>query len=381
MNFVIIQKPWWKLLHSKTAIIKMNNDKISNQENYESDKEKIYERLEYIHAPEGYNKKLPWLVQAQIAATNGKQYADRIGKLNDYPKYELPVSKVANGLMLDIGCGWGRWLVAASEKGYLPIGIDLRVEFCESSLRTMKDQHVKGYVVAADLMDLPFRDNVFDLIWSFSVIQHTHKIRLMRCLNEIFRILKNGGFTKLEFPNKDGYRNSRGPVKLSESRKDEFKSWAVRYYSVDEYRKIFNSVFGNFKFSVHSFLGIGVLKEDIFYVGWKNKILCLISRMLTRVSGISRKMKGKADSIYVKATKNPGLKNEECISEFMDAHRVNPDNNLNIIYLLRCPNSMEPLKMIDSDEEFIYNQSETYRYPVMNKIPVIIKSEAERIRK
>src|SRR5690349_5246700 len=89
---------------------------------------KIYEKLEYKSPPAGYDSKIPWIVQQQIAATNGFHYLDRIGKLKDYPVYRLPVPEVRdNGLMLDIGCGWGRWLVAGSRRGFIPIGIDIRL--------------------------------------------------------------------------------------------------------------------------------------------------------------------------------------------------------------------------------------------------------------
>ena len=108
----------------------------------EFERSKIYEKLDYLPQPENYKGKLPWRIQQQIAATNGIQYADRVGKLTDYPTYELPVRKVSDGLMLvyppypprrsrrNIGTGWGRWLVAGAAKGYIPVGIDLRLEFC-----------------------------------------------------------------------------------------------------------------------------------------------------------------------------------------------------------------------------------------------------------
>ena len=58
---------------------------------------------------------------------------DRVGKLTDYPTYELPVKNISAGLMPDIGTGWGRWLVAGAAKGYIPVGIDLRLEFCQAA--------------------------------------------------------------------------------------------------------------------------------------------------------------------------------------------------------------------------------------------------------
>ena len=52
---------------------------------------KIYEKLEYDPEPEGYDSNIPWLIQQQIAATNGKHYAKQIGYLKEIPDYDLPV--------------------------------------------------------------------------------------------------------------------------------------------------------------------------------------------------------------------------------------------------------------------------------------------------
>src|SRR5215217_9603489 len=98
------------------------------------DREKIYENLHETPSPAWYDSKIPWTVQQQTAATNGIHYVDRVGKLKEYPTFELPVPRAARtGLMLDIGCGWGRWLVAGSEKGYVPVGLDIRLEFCRTA--------------------------------------------------------------------------------------------------------------------------------------------------------------------------------------------------------------------------------------------------------
>ena len=212
----------------------------SDEEIAQFNRSKIYEVLDYQAEPSNYKSNVPWTVQQQIAATNGRHYIDRIGKLVDYPIYNLPLSKVTGDkLMLDIGCGWGRWLVAGVNKGYIPIGIDIRLEFCRTSRRVVGDLKKQAYSVVADLENIPFKDNIFDLVWSFSVIQHTHIKRLRGCLSHINRMLTADGFTYLEFPNKKGIRNSRGPVKSSKN-SDDFNSWNVRYYSPAEYEKIFN---------------------------------------------------------------------------------------------------------------------------------------------
>ena len=75
------------------------------------------------------------------------------------------------------------------------------------------------------------------LVWSFSVIQHTHKERMLNCLAHIKRILVPGGFTKLEFPNKNRIRNKSGPAKKNADKADDYNSSAVRYYTIDECKK------------------------------------------------------------------------------------------------------------------------------------------------
>src|ERR1700688_4751201 len=156
------------------------------------DRNKIYENLESDPQPENYRGTLPWAIQQQIAATNGVHFKGAIGLLKEYPIPPLPFKGVKkSGLFLDIGCGWGRWLVSAARKNYLPIGIDLRFEFCKMSRYVLKDNGLNGYVVVGDLKKIPFQNNVFDVVWSFSVIQHTHLKRFLGCIESIQKILRN----------------------------------------------------------------------------------------------------------------------------------------------------------------------------------------------
>ena len=162
----------------------------------EFEKAKIFEKLKYEPEPSDYFGKIPWTVQQQIGATNGIHYLSLIGKLSEYPIPQIPIPKATtpNQILLDIGCGWGRWLVAGGEKNYIPVGMDFRLEFCETALGTMQDRGLKGYTIVADLKSPPFKDEILDVIWSFSVIQHTHKSRLDSCIKEIARILKKDGY-------------------------------------------------------------------------------------------------------------------------------------------------------------------------------------------
>jgi len=300
-----------------------------------------------------------------------------IGKLDQYPIFELPVSKpvIPNALMLDIGSGWGRWLIAGANKGYIPIGMDIRLEFCQTALRVLGDLNLSGYTVVGDLENLPFQDSVFDLIWSFSVIQHTHFSRLNNCLNHINRILNETGYTKLEFPNKDGFRNKLGPVKNSEKKKDDYNNWCVRYYTIEEYTKILSNYLSNIDVDVHSFLGIGVLKEDLKYVSLKNKIPVAASLALTQLTKVLPFLLKRSDSLYFTANKSTKELKTNSVEKFITAHKNNPNNNLNIVSLLRCPKYGREVELDITNNRIISKESGIY-YPIEQNIPIMIASES-----
>jgi len=351
---------------------------MDNSNEVEFNRSKIYEQLDYEKEPEGYKSEIPWVVQQQIAATNGIHYIDRIGKLSEYPVYELPVPSINKGLMLDIGNGWGRWLVAGANKGYTPIGIDIRLEFCMTARQTLQKLHKSGYSLVADLRELPFQQEIFDLVWSFSVIQHTHKERLLNCLKHIHRMLKKGGYAYLEFPNRNGIRNRFGPARMYEAEKNDYNSWCVRYYTPGEYKAFFDSTFGNYNFTTHSLLGIGILKEDLKYVSPKNKIISAISLLGTSIAKILPPLKYISDSIYVKALKDTGDgsddENMRRRDVFFQLHQQNPKDNLNVWPLLQCPKYGVALTLSPDRKKLIAEKAGIY-YPVEKDIPVLISSE------
>ena len=229
-------------------------------------------------------------------------------------------------------------------------------------------------MVVADLKEIPFKENLFDLVWSFSVIQHTHKERLLNCLAHIKRILASGGFTKLEFPNKNGIRNKTGPAKKYADKADDYNSWAVRYYTIEEYKNIFTNIFGNFRFYNHSMLGIGVLKEDLQFVSLKNKLLCGISLAGSLLTKIIPPLKNRADSIYVEAIKEGEGNTNSSLEKFYQAHQADPSDNLNIVHLLQCPVTGSALT-ISADRSFVSSADGNIKYPVKDGIPILIRSE------
>ena len=104
------------------------------------------------------------------------------------------ISKYARGKkVLEIGCGTGIILEASSKMASDAQGIDLSEGMVEVSKK-------KGLQAQkANVVQLPFPDKSFDLVYSFKVLPHVPEIK--KAISEIKRVLKDDGVAVLEFFN------------------------------------------------------------------------------------------------------------------------------------------------------------------------------------
>lgn len=87
-------------------------------------------------------------------------------------------------LILDAGCGLGRFMELAPEK---IIGIDSNPD----TVRVVKEKGFK--IFESKTTDLPFPDEKFDAIFCSHVIEHLASCELHKTLEEFDRVLKNNG--------------------------------------------------------------------------------------------------------------------------------------------------------------------------------------------
>jgi len=213
------------------------------------------------------------------------------------------------------------------------------------------------------------------LVWSFSVIQHVHKKRLLNCLSEIRQVLKRSGKILLEFPNRNGIRNRMNKSLLNDLGLNDYNNWGVRYYTPAEYKDMIAPLFKDYGIKNHSVLGIGVLKEDMKYVSFKNKIFCAISLGLSGLTKVIPGLTKMADSIYISASKSATNAVDLDVSPFLKDHHEQPFDNLNVVRLLKCPQSGSPVTL-SPDRKRVISQAIGIYYPVINNIPIMIASEA-----
>ncbi len=100
----------------------------------------------------------------------------------------------------------GRWSIAAAKKGYCVIGMDPSLGAVAAARRVAKQCNVNANFVVGDARYLPFQKDVFDIAYSYSVIQHFSKQDARKTFVEIGRALKSDGTALIQMPTVFGLR-------------------------------------------------------------------------------------------------------------------------------------------------------------------------------
>lgn len=99
-------------------------------------------------------------------------------------------SEELNGkLVVDIGCGAGRFLDVSSGTGAEVIGVDLS-SAVDAARQNLADRP-NAQLVQASIYELPFRPGTFDFCYCIGVIQHTPDP--VKSLESIAKIVRQGG--------------------------------------------------------------------------------------------------------------------------------------------------------------------------------------------
>ena len=96
--------------------------------------------------------------------------------------------------LLDLGCGDGRHLKYFSQRGYHVYGFDISPSTLHSAEDWLLADGLSAELACGDITDLPWSPEFFDAIVSVQVLNHGYHQDIQSAIQEIFRILKTGGW-------------------------------------------------------------------------------------------------------------------------------------------------------------------------------------------
>jgi SAM-dependent methyltransferase/uncharacterized protein YbaR (Trm112 family) len=240
------------------------------------------------------------IVSIMVGATNGIAYLHLIGKLGEYPIPELRLPPAKGQVLLDVGCNWGRWSIAAARLGYKPIGIDPSLGAVLAAKRVATQLGLDIRFVVGDARSLPFRSGSFDAVFSYSVIQHFSKDDAIRAIQEIGRTLAVKGRSLVQMPTILGVRCLYHQARR---RFREARDFEVRYWSVPALRRVFNANVGKTTVSIDCFFGIGLQPSDVHLMPLSHRLAIHASELLRAGSRLAPGLRYLADSVYMESTK------------------------------------------------------------------------------
>jgi SAM-dependent methyltransferase len=105
-------------------------------------------------------------------------------------------------LVLDAGCGNGRYLEIVQKYGAKVIGVDMSQSVEQSYENVGKLENVE--IVQADILNLPFFEKTFDIIFSLGVIHHTSDCHF--AFEQLAKLIKPNGKMAVWVYSDDGWK-------------------------------------------------------------------------------------------------------------------------------------------------------------------------------
>lgn len=127
---------------------------------------------------------------------------------NDYER-DLVIDSIKNSKnenlkILDVACGTGRFVnyLFKTDKSIEYHGIDTSDELLKQ-LKRKTGENKKVNIYCDDASKLPFKDETFDIVYSFHLLWHLKKEEQIPIIKEIIRVTKKKGIIILDVYNKN----------------------------------------------------------------------------------------------------------------------------------------------------------------------------------
>ena len=236
------------------------------------------------------------VVSFLVGATSGHMYAHLIGRLRSYPIPQLRMDEGGGRRLLDLGCSWGRWSIAAARRGYEVVGIDPSLGAVMAACRAARALGARARFVVADARHLPFPPAAFDTVFSYSVLQHFAREDVLAALREAARVLAPGGRSLIQMASAYGLRSLYHQLRRGTRAPKDFD---VRYWTPGELRRMFDQSIGKTTVRADCYFGLGLQSVDAPMMPTSRRLLLRLSDLLVRLSRRLPALTYAADSLYL----------------------------------------------------------------------------------
>jgi SAM-dependent methyltransferase len=137
-----------------------------------------------------------------------KAWENEYGKSTWKGHYSLGLldPAVKKGRLLDAGCGSGKYSLPLRMRGFDVVGMDVSFKALQMLRESSKARELNIDILAGNVFQLPFKEDSFDLIWCYGVLQHFLLKERDCAIREFARILRTEGVLFMEVFGKEDMR-------------------------------------------------------------------------------------------------------------------------------------------------------------------------------
>ena len=149
-------------------------------------------------------------------------------------------------LVVDIGCGVGKWSALLAENEVKVVSVDNLPSMLRKVVQRCKQRNrVKSRIspVLADGFNLPFRNNVFNGATLNWVLAHVPAVRNAQFVREIRRVVKRNGWLFISDSYWRGQEGGKEQVQVREVEGKEYEVYKY-YYDPSELKQLIHENFG-----------------------------------------------------------------------------------------------------------------------------------------
>ena len=261
-------------------VMVVDDELAPTQPGYWSDPEQIA-RVRAAEPPPVEGEGVDPYVAELILGTHGNLYKHLSGGMSRYPIPDFPLPRGNGELLLDIGCNWGRWSIAAAQRGYRPIGVDPSFEAIVAARRIARQLGARHALRRRRRAAAAVRG------------RHVRRRLLVRraaALLEVGRRAspstrsrawsKRSGYSWVQMPNSLGALNA---VRLAQRRFREGDAFEVRYWTPSELKRVFGRI-GPTELATDGFFTLNPQKRDLDLLPARFRAVVHVSEALKRVA-------------------------------------------------------------------------------------------------